>query len=108
MMQTARLIAERFHAELIVGYVAQPHISPTDQAALDEKLAISRTAGARIEILEGENLVETLLTFSRSQGVTQLFIGHSQRSGIVPTIFGTPVDTLIRRSRGMDIRIFPQ
>ena len=108
MIQTAQLIAERFHAELIVGYVAQPHISPADQAALDERLAVSRAAGARIEILAGENLVETLLTFSRSQGITQLFIGHSQRSGIMPRIFGTPVDMLIRRSRGMDIRIFPQ
>jgi len=108
MIGTAQMIAERFHAELIVGYVAQGHISASDQAALDERLAVARAAGARIEILEGENLVETLLAFSKSQGVTQLFIGHSQRSGIVPRIFGTPVDTLIRRSRGMDIRIFPQ
>lgn len=108
MIQTARMIAERFHAELIAGYVAQPHISPAEQAALDERLAVARTAGARIEILEGEDLVETLLAFSKSQGVTQLFIGHSQRAGIVSKMFGTPVDLLIRRSRGMDIRIFPQ
>jgi two-component system sensor histidine kinase KdpD len=108
MIGTARMIAERFHAELIVGYVPQPHISPADRAALEERLAVARAAGARIEILEGEDFVETLLSFSKSQGVTQLFIGHSQRSGMAPRIFGTPVDTLIRRSRGIDIRIFPQ
>jgi K+-sensing histidine kinase KdpD len=108
MIDTARMIAERFHAELIVAYVAQPNISPEDQGALDERLAIARAAGARIEILEGEGLVETLLSFAKSQGITQIFIGHSQRSGILSRLFGNPVDMLIRRSRGMDIRVFPQ
>jgi two-component system, OmpR family, sensor histidine kinase KdpD len=108
MIETARMIAERFHAEMTVAYVAQHNMSPEDQAALDERLELARSAGARVEILEGEDLVETLLEFAKSQGVTQLFIGHSQRSGILPKIFGNPVDTLIRRSRGMDIRVFPQ
>jgi len=108
MIETARVIAERFHAELIVAYVPQPNISAADQAALDERLTFARSAGARIQILEGEDLVETLLAFAESEGVTQLFIGHSQRSGIVTKVFGDPVDTLIRRSRGMDIRVFPQ
>jgi len=108
MIETAQVIAERFHAELIAAYVAQPGISAEDQAALDEKLAIARAAGARISMLEGGDLVETLLAFARSEGITQLFIGHSQRSGMMPKIFGNPVDRLIRRSSGMDIRVFPQ
>jgi len=39
MIGTARIIAERFHAELIVAYVAQPQISAAGQSALDERLA---------------------------------------------------------------------
>jgi two-component system sensor histidine kinase KdpD len=108
MIDLARMIAERFHAELIAAYVAQANISSADQAALDERLEIARSAGARVEILEGEGLVETLLTFAKAQGITQIFIGHSQRSGILSRLFGSPVDLLIRRSRGMDIRVFPQ
>jgi two-component system sensor histidine kinase KdpD len=41
----------RFHGELITAYVNQPQISAADQTALDEKMAIARAAGARIEIL---------------------------------------------------------
>jgi K+-sensing histidine kinase KdpD len=52
--------------------------------------------------------VETLLQFARSRGVTQLFIGHTQRTGIWTRVLGNPVDKLIRQSRGMDVRIFPQ
>jgi len=108
MVETARSIAEKFHGELIGAYVSQPDISAADQTALDEKLAMARSAGASIEILEGEDPVDTLLDFARSRGVTQLFIGHSQRSGLWSRLWGNPVDKIIHRSRGMDVRIFPQ
>jgi len=108
MIETGRIIAERFHGELIVAYVSQPEISPADQAALDEKLAIARAAGASIEVLDGEDPVDTILDFARARGITQLFIGHSLRSGLWTRIWGNPVDNLIRKSEGMDVRVFPQ
>jgi two-component system sensor histidine kinase KdpD len=108
MIEMARTIAERFHGELIVAYVNQPQISPEDQSTLDQKLAIAQAAGARVEILDGDDPVATLLEFARSRGITQLFIGHSQRTGIWPRLWGSPVDRLIRLSRGMDVRVFPQ
>jgi two-component system sensor histidine kinase KdpD len=108
MIDTARIIADRFHGELIVAYVQQAQISVADQAALDDKLEIARAARAQIEILDGEDPIETILEFARSRHITQLFIGHSQRSGIGPRLWGDPVDKLIQGSRGMDVRIFPQ
>jgi two-component system sensor histidine kinase KdpD len=108
MMETALMIAERFHAELIVAYVNQPHLSPEDHTALEERLAIARAAGANVEILEGEDPVSTLIGFARSRGITQLFVGHTQRSGLKTRILGSPIDKLIRLSRGMDVRVFPQ
>jgi two-component system, OmpR family, sensor histidine kinase KdpD len=108
MVETARSIAEKFHGELIGAYVHQPHISAADQAALDDKLAMARSAGASIEILHGEDPVDAILHFARARGITQLFIGHSQRSGLWSRMWGNPVDKLIHRSRGMDVRVFPQ
>ena len=108
MFDAARTIAERFHGELIAAYVHQPSISAADQAALDEKLDIARAAGATIEILEGDDAVSAILDCAREKGITQLFIGHSQRSGLAARVVGNPVDRLIQRSRGMDVRIFPQ
>jgi two-component system sensor histidine kinase KdpD len=108
MIDTGRIIAGRFHGEMLVAYVNQPAISARDQAALDERLQIARAAGAKIEILEGEDPVAVIVDFARARGVTQLFIGHSQRSGWSARLWGNPVDKLIRRSHGMDVRIFPQ
>lgn len=108
MMETAQIIANRFHAELIAAYVDQPNLSLDDQTALEERLKIARTAGAQIELLEGDDPITTLLNFARSSGVTQIFVGHTQRTGIGTRLWGSPIDKLIRLSRGMDLRIFPQ
>jgi len=107
MMKTARVIAQRFHGELMVAYVKQPNITDEDQSALDARLAIASAAGAHIEILEGNDPAEVILDFARSRGVTQLFVGHSGRSGLA-RIKGSPVDKLIWQGHGMDVHVFPQ
>jgi two-component system sensor histidine kinase KdpD len=107
MIHEAKIVAESFHGELIVAYVRQPNISEADQSALDARLAIASAAGARIEILEGDDPGQTLLDFARSSGVTQLFVGHTQRKG-VSRLRGTPLDKLIWEGHGMDVRVFPQ
>jgi two-component system, OmpR family, sensor histidine kinase KdpD len=106
MIQTAQTIAERFHAEMTVSYVRQPGLSPLDTRELEEKLEYAKSAGAQIVILDGEDPVNSILTLARSRGITQLFIGHTQTRRKWP--LRDPVDKLIRRSRGMDVRIFPQ
>jgi two-component system, OmpR family, sensor histidine kinase KdpD len=108
MLQTAQIIAARFHAETVAAYVEQPELSAADQRALEAKLAAFRSAGIPIQILEGIDPVETLLDFARSRSITQLFIGHTQQSNLWSRILGDPVDKIIRRSQGMDVRIFPQ
>jgi two-component system, OmpR family, sensor histidine kinase KdpD len=107
MMEIAQIVAKRFHGELIVAYVKQANISPADQSALDVRLAIANAAGAHIEVLEGSDPADTLLTFARSRGVTQLFVGHSQRSGLA-RLKASPLDKLIWESHGMDVCVFPQ
>jgi two-component system sensor histidine kinase KdpD len=106
MIDTARMIAEKFHAGMIVAYVKQAELSVEDHAALEEKLALARVEEARMEILEGEDAVDAILDFAYSHGITQLFIGHTQSIRKWP--WSNPVEKLIRRSHGMDLRIFPQ
>lgn len=107
MLEQARIAADRFHGDLVVAYVGQPEISRADQEALDSKLALARAAGAQIEILGGEDPAEALLQYARSHGVTQLFVGHSQRGGLA-RLRGSPLDKLIWEGHGMDVRVFPQ
>jgi two-component system sensor histidine kinase KdpD len=106
MIETARMVAERFHGEMTVAYVKQSNLSEADRIALEEKLALARSAKAQIVILEGEDPTDAILDFANSHAITQLFIGHTKRTR--KWLWRDPVEKLIRRSRGMDLRIFPQ
>jgi two-component system sensor histidine kinase KdpD len=107
MMELAQIAAKRFHGELVVAYVKQTNISREDQSALDARLAIASAAGAHVEILEGADPAEALLAFARARRITQLFVGHSQRSGL-ERLKGSPLDKLIQEGHGMDVCVFPQ
>jgi two-component system sensor histidine kinase KdpD len=107
MLEEARTVAERFHGDLVAAYVKQPGISAADQSALELKLKLAASAGASVEILDGDDPAEALLEYARSHGITQLFVGHSQRKGLA-RLRGAPLDKLIWEGHGMDVRVFPQ
>jgi len=107
MIDSGKRNAERFHGDLTVAYVRQAEISAGDQEALERNLAIARAAEARIEILDGQDPIQTLLKFAHEHGVTQIFVGHSTREQWWERFTGTPLDRLIRGANDIDVRVFP-
>jgi two-component system sensor histidine kinase KdpD len=107
MMSTARRNAARFHCDVLAVYVRRPRLPDADLKSLEQGLAKARENGAQVEVLEGEDPVETILRYARSHGVTQIFVGHSARKGLGTRIFGSPVSRLVRAARGFDVRVFP-
>jgi two-component system sensor histidine kinase KdpD len=107
MIASGKRNADRFHGDLTVAYVRQPEISAEDQAALDRNLAMARDARAHIEILDGENPIDTILQFAAERGITQIFVGHSIHERWWERFTGTPLARLIRGANDMDVRVFP-
>lgn len=106
MVETALLVAERFHAEITAVYFRQRGLSSADEAAISGKLDLARAAGAKTEVLDADDPVKAILEFARERRITQIFIGHSQQTA---SRFKTaPAEKLIRGSRNLDVRIFPQ
>lgn len=105
MLYSGRRNAERFHGALLAAYVEQPELNGADQTLLDRNMAIARQLGAEIHSLSGQDFVAAILNFAREQRVTQLFLGHSLRSG--RTWWRSPVDRLIDAADEFDVRIFP-
>jgi len=109
ILESGRRNADRFHGELFVAYVQQPELSPEDHAALERNLRIARDLGASVRVLEGfRDPARALITFARETGITQIFIGHSQRTGWWHRLRGNPVERLIELAEGIDVRVFPQ
>jgi two-component system sensor histidine kinase KdpD len=107
MVATARRNAARFHCDVLAVYVRGPGLSDADQKLLEQGLAKAREDGAHVEVLEGEDPVETIVRYARSHGITQMFVGHSARKDLGTRMFGSPVGRLVRAARGIDVRVFP-
>lgn len=107
MIASGRRNADRFHGELHVVYVRQPHLSPEDQAGLDRNIGVAKGVSANVAVLENEDPVEAILEYATRHGITQIFMGHSLRQGWWSRVWGGPVDRLIRRAEGIDIQVFP-
>lgn len=108
ILASGRRNADRFHGELIVAYVQQGNLLSEDQTALGKNLELAKELGASVHVLTGRDPVKALIDFARKKGVTQIFIGHSQRRGWWQRLRGNPVDRLIDLADGMDVRVFPQ
>lgn len=107
MLASGRRNADRFHGELLAIYVNQPNLMPQDRIANERNVSLARAERAQVEVLDGEDAVETILKFARARGVTQLYVGHNMRRDWRARLRGSPLDRIIRGAEGMDVRVFP-
>jgi K+-sensing histidine kinase KdpD len=107
MLASGRRNADRFHGELFAIYVNQPNLTPEDRMALDRNATLARAQDAHVDILDGKDPVETILEYARARGITQIFLGHNLNRRWRARLGGSPLDRLIRRAEGMDVRVFP-
>ncbi len=107
MIQRGRRQADRFHGDLHVVYVQQDDLDPEDQRTLDQNLESARNANAHVEVLHGEDPIAAILRYASRNGITQIFVGHSQRTGWLNRFRPNPVERFILEAEGMDVRIFP-
>lgn len=105
MLASGRRNADRFHGELLALHVARRRQPPQ---AVEANLARARAHGADVHVLTGAALVDGVLEFARSHRITQIYIGHGAHESWRSRLTGSPVEHLVRRAEGMDIRIFPR
>ena len=87
-------------------YVKQRELTREAEETLNENLELARRLGAEVNVLEGADPMGEIIKFAREQRVTQIFIGHTQRSSW-RFWAANPVDRLIEAAEGIDVRIFP-
>lgn len=98
---------ERFQGELYVVYVHRDGVSKKDSERIEEYLDLARQAGATTEILESDDPVEAVADYARQKRITQIFVGHGCHYNWRDRLFGDPILRLIRRTEGIDVRVFP-
>jgi two-component system sensor histidine kinase KdpD len=107
MLESGVRNRDRFHGELITVHMNRPEWSPEQRQAVENGVTQARAREAEIVELDGEDAVDTILTFARQRGITQIYVGQRSRDSWWERCFGNDLDRLIRAAEGIDVRVFP-
>jgi two-component system, OmpR family, sensor histidine kinase KdpD len=107
MLESGVRNRDRFHGELIAAHINRPDWSPEQRQKVIEAVALAKQKHAEIAVLDGEDVVDTILRFARQRGITQIYVGQKGREKWWERAFGSDLDRLIRAAEGMDVRVFP-
>ena len=107
MIASARLSAARFHCDVTAICVRPPNSSEEEHQAVERNLARAREAGARVEVLEGDDPVEAIVQYARCSWRYPDFCRTQYEERLESALWGTAASRLIRAAEGMDVRVFP-
>jgi two-component system sensor histidine kinase KdpD len=96
--------AQRLKGEVVAIYVERTTTSDREQAILREDFALADRLGIPTVTLHGDVATE-LVRYARANNITQVVIGHSDRSRLREMLRGSIVNTLIRELRSIDVLV---
>lgn len=106
LIRNAWRIVRGMKAEFFVVAVETPQMQAGEKRdALRRILELAEDLGATVVTLSGRDVAETLATFATEQRITQMVIGHPQKSRWEEFVRGSTVNRILRLCRNVDIHI---
>ncbi len=110
LLDTAKRLAQGLDGELLAVHIRQPsNRARVYRANLDWHLEHARAIGAQVDIIEGENIAATLVSYAQRRRVTHLVLGQSEVSRWREIRHGSLVNQILRRiarrNAGIDLYI---
>ena len=96
-------IADRLQADIVAVYIPEGKLTLEGQTHLEQDFALADRLGIKIERLEGTKVASVLSEYAHAHQVTQIVIGHSDRTRWQEFIGGSVINDLIRMVRGIDV-----
>jgi two-component system sensor histidine kinase KdpD len=107
MLDSGARNRDRFHGELIAAHLNRPDWTTEERERVMRGVELAKQKGAEIIELDGEDPADTILSFARQRGITQIYVGHKGRDSWFERVFGSDLDKLIKSAEGIDVRVFP-
>ena len=110
LLRKATRMAAQLSTRCYAIYIQKKHESPTQidsglQRKLQNNLKLAKNLGAEVITLQGDNIVECLVTFATTHHVRHAIFGKSRRSPLVERLKGSLVLDFIHDSVGIDVHI---
>lgn len=108
LVRSARRLADELHGDLLAIYVETGTHNRLDDAGRQEvrdSLQFAEELGAKITVLPGASVADTILSFAARHNITKIVVGKTIRPPWLEKFRGSLVDYLIRHSGNVDIYV---
>jgi len=105
-------IARKNRCEWHVVYVAstrkiEKNLSKKEETLLESHFKLAKQLGAEITTLKGKSVSGELSVFASEKHITQILIGHSNRTRIEKLLRGSTVNKLLKQTKNIEVHIIP-
>jgi two-component system sensor histidine kinase KdpD len=110
LLRKATRLAAQLSTRCYAVYIQHKTESPTQidsalQRKLQNNLKLANSLGAEVVTIQGDNIVETLVTFATTHHIRHAIFGKSRRTPLMERIKGSIVLEFIHDSVGIDVHI---
>jgi two-component system sensor histidine kinase KdpD len=107
LVRNTRRLAYQLGADWFAVYVETPdaHLSPARQERLTNTLRAAEKMGAKVSIIQGNSVVNTVMEFANKNNITKIIVGKSRRIHWQNLFRGSVANHLMRQSEYFDLII---
>jgi two-component system sensor histidine kinase KdpD len=109
LIRRGRRVADYLRAECLAVYVSATtdlrELSDAERQALERHLNFARALQIETRILQGRDLAESIVTFARLYGVTQIFVSREKPSPLQSWFAAAFAQRLVSLARDMQVTI---
>lgn len=105
-------IAKRYKCEWLVvnvdcTHIFAPKLTDKDRATIHNHLKLASQLGAEVMQLKGKSISEELVKFATDRHITQIIIGHSNRTHLQTVLRGSTVNKLLKKIENIEVHVIP-
>lgn len=97
-------MAQKMNADAVALFVQEKEPTEEEERILHDDFALAERLGIRVEKNSGKPL-EMIIRYCKENNVTQLVVGHSDRSKLEQITKGSLINDLVRELRTIDILV---
>jgi len=109
LIRRGRRVADYLRAECLALYVSRStdlrELTGDQRDALERHLNFARALQIETRILQGSDVAESIVTFARLHGVTQIFVAREQPSALRSRFASAFVQRIVHLARDMQVTI---
>jgi two-component system, OmpR family, sensor histidine kinase KdpD len=109
LIRRGRRVADGLHADCLAVYVSEAsdlrQLAAAERSQLERHFNFARALQIETRVLEGRDVAQTLLSFARANGATQIFVNRSARAAARQWCRPSLVERIVNGARGLQVTV---